>query len=315
MKPSSHNSKRGWILEGTRLQSWEGTDACLSLSPGIKTVGREAFRGRETLRSIRLPESLLVIEDFAFADCPNLQPPHLPLSLQSIGRYAFSCSLGSGSALSPQDATLTLPQGIQAVGDGAFWGCCELVAFDGSLPVNLGRLLCDPDKESGHWADSLRFKPHRLVIRSPDTQEDLYVLWMASKEEHRSYLDQIMDLPHGRHEEVLGRYDRLFSTMSSPRDKTMVAAHRLLYPHLLDPGSQEVYAAWLARQPAEALTGLTAPRRLALLAYLQEQDLLNRRTVEALLTRATRLQDTRCVAWLLRRGATLPAAPSDDLYL
>lgn len=73
------------------------SDSLVSLNSenlaGVTNICSYAFRGRKTLLTIELPESLVSIGSYAFYDCDNVTTLTLPTSLTNIGSYAFyQCS-------------------------------------------------------------------------------------------------------------------------------------------------------------------------------------------------------------------------------
>ena len=62
------------------------------IAEGVKTVGREAFAGFVTLKSVQLPASLESIGEGAFYNC-NLTEIHIPAGVKEIAASAFSFGL------------------------------------------------------------------------------------------------------------------------------------------------------------------------------------------------------------------------------
>jgi hypothetical protein len=105
-----------------------------------------------------LPDSLLKIDGEAFADAKKITSVAFPLSLTSIGSYAFaSCAsltdvtLDSTSLTNIEEGTftfctslakLTLPNSLTAIGDSAFWKCSALTT------INVPSALTDIGKEA-----------------------------------------------------------------------------------------------------------------------------------------------------------------------
>ena len=81
----------------------------------VRAIAGEAFRGRETLFYVRLPETVETIGDLAFADCPALAVVTLPGSLREIGAEAFSGCVSL--------TMLTVPEKTESIGEDAFAGC------------------------------------------------------------------------------------------------------------------------------------------------------------------------------------------------
>ena len=59
---------------------------------GVRCIGEGAFSGCEKLRVVRIPETVIMIEDFAFRDCTNIQELHLPYYMEYISPLAFTQS-------------------------------------------------------------------------------------------------------------------------------------------------------------------------------------------------------------------------------
>lgn len=61
---------------------------------GVRYIGKGAFTGCENLRVVRIPETVIRIEDFAFRDCPNIHELYLPRDMEYISPLAFTFSPG-----------------------------------------------------------------------------------------------------------------------------------------------------------------------------------------------------------------------------
>lgn len=118
------------------------------LPKNLIKIGSSAFSGCYNLQSIGyIPDSVIHIEDSAFRDCQELQYINIPTKLEilggqlfqgclklqwnslplpntlkEIGSYLF-VSQGGGRAPKFNNVTLTLPDGLEKLGAGAFWGC------------------------------------------------------------------------------------------------------------------------------------------------------------------------------------------------
>ena len=130
----------------------------LTLPSSLQSIEDCAFEGCSSLTSLTLPSSLQSIGDGVFRDCKSLSSLTLPTSLQSIGVSAFrGCTslrsvIGNqfyrviGQMLLSADGTkviaywgenseVTIPEGVQSIGDGAFKGCDSLTSL--TLPSSL----------------------------------------------------------------------------------------------------------------------------------------------------------------------------------
>lgn len=138
------------ISEGAFL----GNDAITSVTipDSVELIGREAFRNCKKMKAVKLGSKLKTIEDYAFADCPNLVEiiNTYTFDLETIGSYAFyGCSslrildinyfhdlVSIGEyAFAECDSlkSIDLPTRIEQLGEGAFYSCAMLQTI--SLPL------------------------------------------------------------------------------------------------------------------------------------------------------------------------------------
>ncbi len=97
----------------------------VEISEGITEIGKEAFAYCSYLRSVRLPQSLKAIDEYAFA-FSSLEEIQFPGTMESIGAFAFRQT---------NLVELVLPDGITAIEQGTFFGCGELehITFSSTL--------------------------------------------------------------------------------------------------------------------------------------------------------------------------------------
>ena len=149
-------------LQSIGYRAFEGCSSLTSLtfpsSSSLQSIGDSAFSCCNSLTSLTLPSSLQSIGDSAFSYCNSLTSLTLLSSLQSIGGCAFiGCtSLRSvicnqfykviGQMLLSSDGTqviaywgenseVTIPEGVQSIGDSAFSYCKSLSSL--TLPSSL----------------------------------------------------------------------------------------------------------------------------------------------------------------------------------
>lgn len=97
------------------------TSVAFAQNSSLKTIGRSAFHGCESLLRADLPNNLSKIEDHAFTYCQNLRSASL-IGVTTIPSYAFyGCSRLQEAALSPK---------LQEIGDHAFYDCEALTGID-----------------------------------------------------------------------------------------------------------------------------------------------------------------------------------------
>ena len=134
--------KGGTETEGGVLYAGDSVIGCapgataVTVRPGTKEIGDEAFAGCLSLACVTLPEGLERIGDRAFYGCAALGAVTLPESLASLGENAFTDTAwyaaepegpvylggflcGVKGAL-PPNGVLTVAPGTAAIADGAF---------------------------------------------------------------------------------------------------------------------------------------------------------------------------------------------------
>jgi hypothetical protein len=90
-----------------------GAGGDVVIPEGITTIGYAAFDGRDDLRSVTFPSTLVFIDAYAFANCEGITSVDFPPSLVAIGNTAFF-----GTGLS----TVSIPSTLTSVGAVAFGG-------------------------------------------------------------------------------------------------------------------------------------------------------------------------------------------------
>ena len=82
--------------------------------------GREGCFKDPFVKSVVIPNSVKVIEDFAFDNCNSITKIILPYGLKSIGRYSFN---GCANL-----SIVTMPNSVTSIGEHAFAGCASLTS-------------------------------------------------------------------------------------------------------------------------------------------------------------------------------------------
>jgi hypothetical protein len=147
---------------GLTITRYKGSAAVVNIPPSIDgipvtAIGDGAFDGCSSLTGITLPAGVTVIGDYAFSGCSSLTGITIPASVTTIGYAAFDgCSsltaitvdAGNrqyrdinGILFSKDGKTLmcypagktctsyTIPDGVTAIGHGAFDGCSSLTGI------------------------------------------------------------------------------------------------------------------------------------------------------------------------------------------
>ena len=94
------------------------------------TVIKKGGFSESSIKSIKIPKSITVIEDSAFARCKSLVKVEMTNGLLTIGKSAFS------ECVSLND--LKLPESLQTIGLGAFFKCEKLTSVE--IPNNVSNI-------------------------------------------------------------------------------------------------------------------------------------------------------------------------------
>lgn len=92
----------------------------------VETIGHAAFE-KSAVTSVTIPDSVTLISDDAFVNCPQLTNISIPNSVTSIGFFAF----GSCTSLK----SITLPSSLSSISGALFSGCSQLTTIH--IPVSV----------------------------------------------------------------------------------------------------------------------------------------------------------------------------------
>lgn len=135
--------------------------ASVELPAKLREIGAYAFENCTALESLALPEGLLLIDDNAFVGCTRLTALEIPASVMEIGEKAFAESgiralsvaesntvysavdgmlygdAGTALVMCPSMRTgaVTLAEGVEKIGAGAFAGCAGVTSV--SIPATV----------------------------------------------------------------------------------------------------------------------------------------------------------------------------------
>lgn len=144
-------TKTDFVIEGTTLISYEGTDVSVSVPRSIEKIAQDAFADNMVVEKITIPSTVEVIEAGAFAGCGSLTEINIPSSVEEIGSGAFAdcgklttisvdsdndffqCTDGvlynkKGTKLyqvlaGTKQSTFFIPNSVEKIEKYAFWGC------------------------------------------------------------------------------------------------------------------------------------------------------------------------------------------------
>ena len=111
------------------------------IKEGTTEIEGGAFAGCHTLKSVKIPDSVVYIGDRAFINCSSLTDITIPDGVTYIGVSAFQSCQSLTSIVIPEGVTwiggrtfencdsltsIVIPEGVTWIGSGAFWGCESL---------------------------------------------------------------------------------------------------------------------------------------------------------------------------------------------
>ncbi|MDE7386892.1 MAG: leucine-rich repeat domain-containing protein [Muribaculaceae bacterium] len=106
----------------------------------LTKIGQNSFCNNSSLLAIWLPQSVDIIDNYAFYGCSNMLRIDLPDEMNTIGDYAFFSCLSMGDIVIPNGLYIikegtfagcgfehvTLPQSLMAISEYAFMACMSL---------------------------------------------------------------------------------------------------------------------------------------------------------------------------------------------
>jgi hypothetical protein len=110
-----------FYISGRTLLRYLGDEEQIQIPKGVEIIGERCFFGKERLRIVECPNSLLEIREQAFAGCVTLQNIVLSDKLKRIEREAF--------AECKKLLKCNLPASVEWIGEYAFRRCFQLRPF------------------------------------------------------------------------------------------------------------------------------------------------------------------------------------------
>ncbi len=113
------NDKSNWknklLYIGKYLIEADKSIKTANIKSGTRIIGGAAFSLCKKLTAVKLPSSVLTIDDAAFWNCSSLKSINFPKKLSFIGSQAFASCISLKK--------ISLPSSLKIIDDNAFW-CC-----------------------------------------------------------------------------------------------------------------------------------------------------------------------------------------------
>jgi uncharacterized repeat protein (TIGR02543 family) len=110
----------------------------------VYKIGNSAFKDKNLIKSVEIPNSIIYIDAYAFENCSSLVSLTIPNSVESIGDHAFAECISLESVALSENITLIdigtffnckrltniiIPETVINISEDAFFGCTSLTSI------------------------------------------------------------------------------------------------------------------------------------------------------------------------------------------
>ena len=160
-----------FYVSGKILIRYMGNEEQIQIPKGVEIIGEQCFKGKEQLRTVLCPDTLLEIREQAFAGCVTLQNIVLPPALKRVEREAF--------AECRKLLKCNLPETLEFIGEYAFRRCLTLKPFDpwpkGAMihpyAFYLAKQFAEEQGQPKPWGAVCEAKPSLLQAKDDPSKE------------------------------------------------------------------------------------------------------------------------------------------------
>ena len=268
-------------------------------------IGDRAFSGCINLKTIVLEETK-IIGGYAFAGC-GLTKLNLPDGLEKIGENAFAgCSLKE----------VIVPKTVLETGNESFSGCPEITIYD-TIDPNAKPCTEYLDDVNGHpnsivgfigigpaWAmwecaANHNWVDHEIIVRSADTDEIKYKVWMGSDPKQRKYYCTLTSSWGKCASFNFSALDEAFSGIKGVNHKIKVALNRLQYPEMLSDAQKNAYVTYLVRSAKDLIVSCIDNDDMETLLFCEPFGVIKKNNIDDLLDYAAKKKATQFSAYLI----------------
>lgn len=169
-------SASDFVMEGSTLVRYRGTEKNVSVPDTVKIIGENAFENNTGVELVVLPNSVERIESYAFWGCDNLDTVVLGRGLTGVGDYAFAGCGGLEQMSIPSNVTsigvqafadcvnmtdITIPEETRYIHESAFDGCARLTIHcdEGTVADAYAQAFYERQKEMPEYEDVPNYQP------------------------------------------------------------------------------------------------------------------------------------------------------------
>lgn len=274
-------------------------------------IGSSAFSSCKKLSSVTL-QNTNVIGSYAFNECAELKSINLPDGLVEIGEHAFAkCGL----------TDVIVPKTVLKTGNESFSGCKTITIYDtidpdakpadaymddvnGSPNSVVGFIGIGPAWAMWQCAANHNWVDHEIIVRSAETGEIKYKVWMGSDPKQRKYYCTLTSSWGKNATFNFGALDAAFSGIKGVEHKIKVALNRLRYPENLSDGQRDSYVAYLVRSAKDLITSCIDSDDMETLLYCEPFGVIKKNNIDDLLEYAAKAKAIQFSAYLMEYKAT-----------
>ncbi len=249
----------------------------LVLPYSLAKIGKSAFSNCENLERVVFPEKLEAIGEYAFSGCKNLKTIVWPKNLKRIGDSSFKETglkeitlpdtleyIGSQAFAQTAIERVTVPKSVRTLGWGAF-SCVPVIevydsidpdAQDADKAIDIangnpnsmvGYIGMGPAWAMWQCAANHRWVNYTIVVRSSDTNEIKYKVWMGADDSQRDYYCFLSSAWGHNATFAFSSLDEFFPKIRGKENKVQVAKFRLKYPTELSENAKLKYESYVKK--------------------------------------------------------------------
>ena len=309
----------------------------ITFSNNIKEIKKFAFSKCTQLQTVNFNASVEKIEASTFEDCNKLQKVYFNKSMPNLGDNMFENCSNIEEIIFPNDLVcignrtfatnygkikmekVEVPKTVKEIGLGCFAGVKEIVIYDTITP-NAKKVISYKDEGIGKPNSNLGYiglytnsvnrplhtttwNDHTIIVKSSETDELLYKVWMGGCEETIDYRCALVSSWGKNATFNFEKLDEVFDKIKKFDNKIKVLTNRLKYPVSLTEEHKEKYLKYLKRSTKKLGEGLIDENNLEgllkLLSKLEEYKLISKTNIDKLIDYANENKSLEILSYLM----------------